>query len=89
MRDDLKWTASRTCLMGRDTAPSFLELVQALHQVERWDRSTGACMLISMDQAVRELSACHANPLELLLQRATLPTPPALYRLHVTETYVN
>ena len=89
MRDQPRWGTSRLCPMRRDTEPSFIEMVRAQHQVERLDRSTGACALISIDEAVSELSGCHTEPLELLIQRAILPTPAAFYRLHVKGNYLN
>ena len=89
MRDQPKWAASRLCPMRRDSAPTFLEMVRAQYQVERLNRRTGECSLISIDEAIGELVGFHTEPLEFLIQRAVLPTPSAFYRLHVQGRYVN
>lgn len=56
MRNQPKRVASALYPVRMDSAPSFLEMVRTQYKVESLDRSTRACMLISIDQAVRELS---------------------------------
>jgi len=68
---------------------AFVELIRAQQQVERLNRSTGELTLISMDEALGELRGCHPEPLELLIQRVTLPTEGAYFRLHVERSYAN
>jgi hypothetical protein len=91
MKDEPNLSSSELCATWREpgTQSSFVEMIRAQHYIERLNRTTGECALISIDEALRELSGCHKEPLELLIQRVVLRTPWAFYRLRVEGTYLN
>jgi hypothetical protein len=89
MRGTPKTDAIKVRVARTDTEPSFVDKVRAQHFVERLNRGTGTCALISIDEAVCELDGCHQEPLELLIQRVVLPTPWAYYRLHLPGSSIN
>jgi hypothetical protein len=64
-------------------------MLRAQHRIERLNQRTGEFTLISIDEALSELQGFHAEPLELLLEGLTLPTPSASYRLFVRWTPAN